>query len=124
MGGKSHWLDGTAKDAYYFIKHHGDIVCIYKQQEGYTLVDIHIYGKPKYPKQMYVSDVSVEDACFLKNVKTVIAEIELDGHTYYITGVAMQRLLWNFAVDIPQPLRLTRKQIAEKFGVEKVEIID
>ena len=93
----------------------------------------------EYPKVMKVSNKPIETLEEFKNANTRVVFMEKCGkfiawlhvNTIEKSENATSTAVWNYAVDLDwkpeeetKPLKLTMEQIAEKFNVEKIEIVN
>ena len=93
----------------------------------------------EYPKVMRVSNKPIETLEDFKNANTRVVFMEKCGkfiawlhiNTIEKSENVTSTAVWNYAVDLDwqpeeeiKPLKLTMEQIAEKFNVEKIEIVN
>ena len=93
----------------------------------------------EYPKVMKVSNKPIETLKDFENANTRVVFMEKCGkfiawlhvNTIEKSENATSTAVWNYAVDLDwqpeeeiKPLKLTMEQIAEKFNVEKIEIVN
>ena len=93
----------------------------------------------EYPKVMKVSNKPIETSEDFKNANTRVVFMEKCGkfiawlhvNTIEKSENVTSTAVWNYAVDLywqpeeeKKPLKLTMEQIAEKFNVEKIEIVN
>ena len=93
----------------------------------------------EYPKVMKVSNKPIETLEEFKNANTRVVFMEKCGKfiawlhvdTIEKSENVTSTAVWNYAVDLDwqpeeetKPLKLTMEQIAEKFNVEKIEIVN
>ena len=93
----------------------------------------------EYPKVMKVSNKPIETLEEFKNANTRVVFMEKCGkfiawlhvNTIEKSENVTSTAVWNYAVDLDwqpeeetKPLKLTMEQIAEKFNVEKIEIVN
>ena len=93
----------------------------------------------EYPKVMRVSNKPIETLKDFENANTRVVFMEkcgkfiawLNEDTIEKSENVTSTAVWNYAVDLDwqpeeeiKPLKLTMEQIAEKFNVEKIEIVN
>jgi hypothetical protein len=138
LGGLNmHFLDAATSDLYYFINDNREIVNDIDFPVGYTLQEINNYEptpKSEFPQVMRVSDKRIDKSN--KGIQRVVYHIDenlkFPALCYNCTKLEdlkkgqMLSESWKYAVALPEKLKLTKAEIAEKFGVEveNIEIVD
>lgn len=117
---------GTETDYFYYINKFGSFKNSPAMPEGYTLIEPdEILNGKTFPREMYVSDISEENALICKRIATIYTILEDPRIGKQYVGVATSNYFIGFihAVDIPKEkkeepvLELTLDEIAKKFDV-------
>ena len=130
--------NGTRK---YYFKHNDKNMWMFGEKTDLPSYSVKEFLKPEseYPKVMKVSNNPIETLEDFKYANTRVVFMEkcgkfiawLDADTIEKSENITVASYWNYAVDLDwqpkeesKPLKLTMEQIAEKFNVEKIEIVN
>jgi hypothetical protein len=122
MGGKNKHGYWGVNPWVYCIGHNGNISTI-DDPSGYTIADPHTYKPSEYPKKMWVSDISEEDAREYKDTHTVVGDVEMDGVQLYIVREGDLHSTFRYVVDIPEDVEVTKEEIAAWKGCKVEQLI-
>ena len=125
----------------YYFKHYDKNMWMFGEKTYLPSHSVKEFLKPEseYPKVMKVSNKPIETLEDFKNANTRVVFMEKCGkfiawlhvNTIEKSENVTSTAVWNYAIDLDwqpeeeiKPLKLTMEQIAEKFNVEKIEIVN
>ena len=125
----------------YYFKHYAKNMWMFEEKTYLPSHSVKEFLKPEseYPKVMKVSNKPIETLEDFKNANTRVVFMEKCGkfiawlhvNTIEKSENVTSTAVWNYAIDLDwqpeeeiKPLKLTMEQIAEKFNVEKIEIVN